>query len=71
MGADARTSVVDANSRVHDCPNLFLSGSEVFATGAAVQPVLTITALAHRLGDHLAELLARGAPAPEFNAATV
>lgn len=57
MGENPRTSVVDADLRVHGCPNLFLCGSEVFTTGAAVQPVLTIAALAHRLGDHLPGVL--------------
>lgn len=62
MGKDPRTSVVDEHLQVHGCPNLFLCGSEVFTTGAAVQPVLTITALAHRLGDHLPTALRTRAP---------
>jgi choline dehydrogenase-like flavoprotein len=53
MGADPKTSVVDKNLKVHDCPNLYLCGAEVFVTGGAMQPVLTIAALAHRLADHL------------------
>lgn len=53
MGDDPKTSVVDRNLRVHETPNLYLCGSEVFVTGAAVPPVLTIAALAHRLADHL------------------
>jgi choline dehydrogenase-like flavoprotein len=57
MGDDLRTSVADRNLRVHDCPNLYLSGSETFVTGAAVPPVLTIVALAHRLCDQLLERL--------------
>jgi choline dehydrogenase-like flavoprotein len=60
MGDDPTTSVVDRHLRVHDCPNLYLCGCEVFPTGAAVPPVLTITALAHRLGDHLAAGAAKG-----------
>lgn len=55
MGTDPRTSVVDAELRVHESPNLYVCGSEVFVTGAAVQPVLTITSLAMRLADHLAD----------------
>lgn len=57
MGTDPRVSVVDENLCVHGCENLFLCGAEVFTTGAAVQPVLTIAALAHRLGDHLPAVL--------------
>jgi len=53
MGDDPRMSVVDSNLRVHDTPNLYLCGSEVFVTGGAMQPCLTIAALAHRLADHL------------------
>jgi choline dehydrogenase-like flavoprotein len=53
MGDNPKTSVVDRNLRVHDSPNLYLSGAETFVTGTGTQPVLTITALAHRLGEHL------------------
>jgi len=53
MGDNPRTSVVDRNLRVHESPNLYLCGSEVFVTGGAMQPCLTIAALAHRLADHL------------------
>jgi choline dehydrogenase-like flavoprotein len=59
MGENPRASVVDGNLQVHGCPNLFLCGAEVFTTGGAVQPVLTIAALAHRLGDHLPRVLSR------------
>lgn len=55
MGDHPATSVVDRELRVHACPNLYLCGSETFVTGAAVPPVSTIVALAHRLADHLAE----------------
>ena len=53
MGDNPTTSVVDRNLRLHDCSNLYVCGSETFATGGAVPPVLTITALAHRVADHL------------------
>jgi choline dehydrogenase-like flavoprotein len=53
MGNNPQTSVVDRNLRVHDCSNLFLCGAETFVTGGAMQPVLTIAALSHRLADHL------------------
>ena len=54
MGEDPRTSVVDRNLKVHECANLYVSGCETFVTGAAVPPVMTIVALAHRLAEHLA-----------------
>ena len=62
MGDDPNTSVVDRNLRVHGSPNLYLSGSETFVTGAGVQPVLTITALAHRLGEHLVRSFRKNDP---------
>lgn len=48
MGADPKTSVVDADLRSHDHPNLFMLGSAVFPTSATANPTLTITALALR-----------------------
>jgi choline dehydrogenase-like flavoprotein len=48
MGADPRTSVVDANLRSHDHPNLFLLGSGVFPSTGTANPTLTIAALALR-----------------------
>jgi glucose dehydrogenase len=48
MGTDARSSVVDADLRAHDHPNLFLVGSAVFPTGGVSNPTLTIAALALR-----------------------
>jgi choline dehydrogenase-like flavoprotein len=59
MGASPTTSVCDPDLRVHGVDNLYLSGCETFVTGAAVPPVATITALAHRLSDHVAERLRR------------
>ncbi len=70
MGSHPETSVVDRDLRVHGCSNLFLCGSEVFVTGAAVQPVLTIAAFAHRLGDHLARELRSGLAADVVEMAT-
>jgi choline dehydrogenase-like flavoprotein len=60
MGDDAKTSVTDRTLRVHGCPNLYLGGCETFVTGAAVPPVLTIVALAHRLADELLSGLRHG-----------
>jgi glucose dehydrogenase len=71
MGTDPRTSVVDDNLRVHESPNLHVCGSEVFVTGAAVQPVLTLSALALRLAGHLANDLTRGAASAEEHAGRV
>ncbi|HXF61565.1 MAG TPA: GMC family oxidoreductase [Caldilineaceae bacterium] len=46
MGNDPRTSVVNAEQRSHDHPNLFLLGSGVFPTVGTANPTLTIAALA-------------------------
>jgi choline dehydrogenase-like flavoprotein len=51
MGADPKTSVVDADLRSHDHPNLFILGSGVFPTSATANPTLTIAALAIRAVD--------------------
>jgi choline dehydrogenase-like flavoprotein len=58
MGTDPRTSVVDADCRVHSVHNLFVAGSAVFPTSSQANPTLTLIALSLRLGRHLAQRLA-------------
>ncbi|CAN5200312.1 GMC oxidoreductase [soil metagenome] len=58
MGNDPANSVVDADLRLHDSPNLYIAGSAPFVTGGGSNPTLTIAALSHRLADHLHERLA-------------
>jgi choline dehydrogenase-like flavoprotein len=53
MSADAATGVVDPDLRVHGIDNLFVCSNAVFPSLGAVNPTLTLTALALRLGDHL------------------
>ncbi len=53
MSPTPRFGVVDADSRVHGTNNLFVLGSSVFPTGGYANPVLTVIALAARLGDLL------------------
>jgi choline dehydrogenase-like flavoprotein len=48
MGADPRDSVVDADCRSHDHPNLFMASTGVMCTGSTVNPTLTSVALALR-----------------------
>lgn len=57
MGTDPEQSVVNADCRAHDHPNLYLNGGTVFASGSSVNPTLTIAALALRLADHLIKKL--------------
>ncbi|GGJ08739.1 GMC family oxidoreductase [Halobellus salinus] len=55
MGAAPDTSVVDADCRAHDLRNLRIVGSSTFPTGGAMNPTLTIAALALRVGESMAE----------------
>ncbi len=51
MGQDPKRSVVDPWGRTHDVPNLFIADSSVFVTAGAVNPALTVSALALRTSD--------------------
>jgi choline dehydrogenase-like flavoprotein len=55
MGNDPRTAVVDTNCRSFDHPNLYIVDASVLPTSAAVNPALTIAALALRSARHLAQ----------------
>ncbi|MFM7654096.1 MAG: GMC oxidoreductase, partial [Paracoccaceae bacterium] len=57
MGADPQTSVVDVTLKAHDLDNLYICDASVLPTSAAVNPSLTIAALALRAGDHIAKAL--------------
>lgn len=53
MGDDPATSVVDADLKAHDLDNLYVCDASVFPSAGAVNPALTVMALAVRLGHHL------------------
>jgi choline dehydrogenase-like flavoprotein len=53
MHIDPRKGVVDANLQVHGISNLFVVGSAVYPTYGAVNPTMSLLALALRLADHL------------------
>lgn len=53
MGDDPNTSVTDANARFHGVPNLYVAGPALFPTVGSPNPMLTGTALARRLADHI------------------
>jgi choline dehydrogenase-like flavoprotein len=57
MGSDRRSSVVNANCRVHGVDNLFIAGSATFPTSSQANPTLTVVALALRLAEHVQVLL--------------
>jgi len=56
MGTDPATSVVDADCRAHDVPNLFICDGSIFPTSGGVNPSLTIEALAARTADRICAL---------------
>jgi len=60
MGSDPKTSVVDQWCRSHDIPNLFVCDGSVFVTGGAVNPSLTIQAIATRTADYIKQAAKRG-----------
>jgi glucose dehydrogenase len=51
MGNDPETSVVNADGRTHDHPNLYIVGASVFPTSATANPTLTAAALALKTAD--------------------
>jgi choline dehydrogenase-like flavoprotein len=53
MHPDATQGVVDADLKVHQMENLFVTGSSVFPTAGVANPTLTAIALTLRLADHL------------------
>lgn len=59
MHDSPKLGVVDRNCRVHGTSNLFVAGSSVFPTGGGNFPTITISALALRLSDHIAEEVRR------------
>jgi choline dehydrogenase-like flavoprotein len=69
MGSDPRSSVVDADCRVHGVENLSIASSAVFPTSSQANPTLSIVAIALRLAAHLkaksaADLHLRDRPVP-------
>jgi choline dehydrogenase-like flavoprotein len=55
MGTDPAKSVVDAQGRAHDVPNLFVFDGSVWPTSAGMNPTATIAALALRFTEQLIE----------------
>ncbi|WP_439618263.1 GMC oxidoreductase [Shinella sp.] len=51
MGNNPQTSVVDLDCRSHDVGNLYITDASVLPTSAAVNPALTIAALAIKAGS--------------------
>lgn len=54
MGASAANSVVDSNCQVHGIKNLYAVGEcSIVGSGGAVNPTLTVAALAIRAAHHI------------------
>ena len=60
MGFSAKDSVVDADCRSWDIPNLWVCDGSVFPTVGGVNPSLTIQAIACRTADRIRTLASRG-----------
>jgi choline dehydrogenase-like flavoprotein len=60
MGRDPRSSVVNADCRAHDVPNLYVVDGSVFPSASEKNPTHTIMALAARAADHISERMRRG-----------
>ncbi len=60
MGGDSSNSVVDADCRSWDIPNLWICDGSVFPTVGGVNPSLTIQAIACRTADRIGVLARRG-----------
>jgi choline dehydrogenase-like flavoprotein len=60
MGNNPRTSVVDRYHRTHDVRNLFICDGSSMVTSSRGQPTETISALAFRAGEHIADFAKRG-----------
>lgn len=55
MGKKADSAVVDADGRVFDVPNLYISDNSTFPSALSVNPALTIMALSLRTADRFLE----------------
>ncbi len=60
MGDSPASSVVNADGRAWDIPNLWICDGSLFPTCGGVNPSLTIQALACRTGDRIRTLASRG-----------
>jgi len=60
MGTTPENSVVDANGKLHNVDNLYISSASVFPTSSQANPTLTIVAMSLRLADHIADTLHAG-----------
>jgi choline dehydrogenase-like flavoprotein len=60
MGYNPKTSVLNQYNQTHDIKNLFVVDGSSFVTGGSQNPTLTISALAMRASDYMAEQMRKG-----------
>ena len=60
MGDNPKTSVLNKWNQTHDVKNVFVVDGSAFVTGGSQNPTLTITALAMRAADYMAEEMRKG-----------
>jgi choline dehydrogenase-like flavoprotein len=60
MGADPKTSVLNANCQAHDVKNLFVADGSPFVSQADKNPTWTILALSWRTSEYIAQQRAAG-----------
>ena len=60
MGANPKTSVLNPYNQTHDIKNLFVVDGSAFVSGGSQNPTLTISALAMRSAEYMAEQMRRG-----------
>jgi choline dehydrogenase-like flavoprotein len=60
MGSNPKTSVLNQHNQTHDIKNLFVVDGSAFVSGGSQNPTLTISALAMRASEYLAEQMRRG-----------
>ena len=56
MADNPKRGVVNRNGRLHGVRNLYVSSPSIFCTSSYANPLLTNTAFAVRLADHLLTL---------------
>jgi choline dehydrogenase-like flavoprotein len=55
MGTEPKTSVVDADCRLHDVDNVYVIDASVHVTNGGFNPVLTIMATAYRAAERIVQ----------------
>lgn len=66
MGDDPTDSVVNKWHQAWDCANLFVIDGSIMTTGGAINPTATISALAYRAAENLAERFPDAAACKSF-----